>query len=156
MNIRWQASLIVTAAILVLARPAFPCSVGRFASGIQIPATPPPGNARTSGVPDTKVHFSVEETVKGTYPSKEIVLAGYLSDTDDWNDQRAPYTFVRREGRHGSCFANTYKTGGQFLLLLKRSGTEYTVNWYALGPVNEQLHSTSDPWLLWVKEQAAK
>ena len=32
----------------------------------------------------------------------------------------------------------------------------YSVNSDALGPVNEQLHSTSDPWLLWVKEQADK
>jgi hypothetical protein len=27
------------------------------------------------------------------------------------------------------------------------------VNWYALAPVNEQLHSDVDPWLLWVREQ---
>jgi hypothetical protein len=32
-------------------------------------------------------------------------------------------------------------------------GTYYTVNWYALGPVNEQLRSAEDPWLLWVREE---
>jgi hypothetical protein len=30
------------------------------------------------------------------------------------------------------------------------------VNWYALGPVNEQLRSATDPWLVWVKQQLAK
>ena len=28
---------------------------------------------------------------------------------------------------------------------------DYIVNWYALGPVNDQLRSDSDPWLLWVR-----
>jgi hypothetical protein len=30
----------------------------------------------------------------------------------------------------------------------------YTVEWNALGPVNEQLHSTVDPWFIWVRDQA--
>ena len=33
--------------------------------------------------------------------------------------------------------------------------TAYTVNWYALGPVNEQLRSAGDPWLAWVRQHAA-
>lgn len=38
--------------------------------------------------------------------------------------------------------------------MLKRGEAgEYTVNWYALGPVNEQLESASDPWLLWVRQR---
>jgi len=54
-------------------------------------------------------------------------------------------------------FANSYRSGGEFLLLLKkRQSGELTLNWYVLGPVNEQLHSTNDPWLLWVREQVEK
>jgi len=29
----------------------------------------------------------------------------------------------------------------------------YTLGWYALGPVNEQLRSEDDPWVQWVREQ---
>ena len=29
----------------------------------------------------------------------------------------------------------------------------YTVNWYALGPVNEQLRGPGDPWLQWVGDR---
>ena len=84
-------------------------------------------------------------------------MPGYLVDTDDFNDQKPPYSFVRPNGRHGSCYANSYKTGAQFLLMLKKSKDgNLTVNWYPLGPVNEQLHSESDEWLDWVREKAAQ
>ncbi|MEX2261561.1 MAG: hypothetical protein WD696_06400 [Bryobacteraceae bacterium] len=44
-----------------------------------------------------------------------------------------------------------------FLLFLKKTSTgEFTVNWYPLGPVNEQLRSDRDKWLLWVREQVGK
>jgi hypothetical protein len=125
----------------------------------------PPGRNGTTGVPESDVRFSIEEIVKGTYEKRDIVLPGYLSETDDWNDQNPPYTFVRPGGRSGSCFANTYRRGGQFLLVLKKWGAlpsvalagrpagGYTVNWYALGPVNEQLRSSDDPWVQWVRTQ---
>jgi len=117
---------------------------------------------RTTGVPDSRIRFRVESVIKGKYEAADLVLPGYLSDQDDWNDQPVPYGMVRSNGRSGSCFANTYRQGGQFLLVLKRaptvaavfsSDTAYTVNWYALGPVNEQLRSLDDPWLQWVRDQ---
>jgi hypothetical protein len=37
-------------------------------------------------------------------------------------------------------------------LFLKKQGDEYSPYWYALGPVNEQLHGERDPWVVWVKE----
>jgi hypothetical protein len=49
-----------------------------------------------------------------------IVHNGYLSDKDDYNNSSMPYTSVRPESLWGSCFANTYKKGAQFLLFLKR------------------------------------
>ena len=110
-------------------------------------------SVRTTGVPDSRVRFRVESVLKGTYTTSDLVLPGYLNDRDDWNDHAPPYTIVRRNGRSGSCFANTYRQGAQFLLVLKRVGTEYTVDWYGLGPVNEQLRSPEDPWLLWVRDQ---
>ncbi len=114
---------------------------------------------RTTGVPDSKVLFKIEEILKGDTHSGTIELNGYLSDQDDFNDHPAPYNFVRRGGRHGSCFANTYKKGAQFLLCLRRSDavkwpgatTPFTVNIDPLAPVNEQLHSPDDPWVYHIK-----
>ncbi|HKR00882.1 MAG TPA: hypothetical protein VJT09_09415 [Pyrinomonadaceae bacterium] len=105
----------------------------------------------TNGVPDSIVEFKVEETLKGEGVPESIQLNAYLSDKDDFNDVAVPYKFVRPGGRSGSCFANTYKRGAQFLLFLKRSGAGYTSYVSPLGPVNEQLRSEKDPWLLWVK-----
>jgi hypothetical protein len=106
----------------------------------------------TTGAPDSIVRFEVDEWVKGKGPIS-IALNGYLSGADDFNESDVPYTLVRRGGRRGSCFANTYREGGRFLLLLKRRRGTYTVDWYALGPTNEQLHEGEDPWLAWVRVQ---
>jgi hypothetical protein len=65
--------------------------------------------------------------------------------------------FVRPGGRAGSCFANSYRRDAEYLLFLKKlKGGEFTVNWAALAPVNEQIRSAEDPWLIWVREQANK
>ena len=117
----------------------------------------PPAHTRfsTTGAPDSKVRFKAIEALRGIVPA-DFVLPGYLVENDDFNDQPPPYNFVRPGGRSGSCFANSYRSGAQFLLFLKKlpSG-DLTVNWYGLGPVNEQLHSEQDPWLLWVREQVS-
>jgi len=118
--------------------------------------TPPSDPTKmTTGAHESRIRFSVLEVVRGLGIEKELILPGYLSDRDDFNDQAPPYSFVRPNGRSGSCFANTYRTGAQFLLMLKKTNNgDYTVNWYALGPVNEQLRSENDPWLLWVRQEA--
>jgi hypothetical protein len=150
---------------------AYPCSViGNISSvdmvdeadaivrATAVEYATPPGNPniRTTGVPDSKVRFKVLDTIRGPL-IKDLTLPGYLVDKDDFNDRQPPYTFVRPGGRAGSCFANSYRSGAQFLLFLKKAKSgEFTVNWYALGPVNEQLHSADDPWPLWVREQAHK
>ena len=116
-------------------------------------------NLWTNGIPDSKVEFEIEETLKGDSIPETLLLNGYLSDKDDFNDRPVPYDFVRPGGRGGSCFANTYKQGAQYLLLLKKSSevkwpgvtTTFTVNISALAPVNEQLHSESDPWIFYIK-----
>ncbi len=114
------------------------------------PANP---NRWTTGTPDSMIHFEVVETLRGEV-LKEISIAGYLTEGDDFNDQRPPYNFVRPGGRRGSCFANTYRAGAQYLLaLIRNQSGQLTPYWYALGPANEQLHSDQDPWLLWVREK---
>jgi hypothetical protein len=115
----------------------------------------PPANPglRTTGVPDSKVRFKVIEVVRGLNLS-DLELHGYVVQYDDFNDHAPPYTFVRSGGRAGSCYANSYRDGAQYLLFLKKENSgELTVNWAPLSPVNEQLHSQDDPWLLWVRQQ---
>jgi hypothetical protein len=169
------ATRILIAALL-FSPTAFPCSIEGGISNVHlveaadaiVRATAveyanPPANTGflTTGVPDSTIRFRILETLRGKVPA-ELVLPGYLADRDDFNDQPAPYSFVRPGGRAGSCFANSYRAGAQFLLFLKKlPDGELTVNWYALGPVNEQLHPLAglageDPWLLWVREQVRK
>ena len=118
----------------------------------------PPADPRvhTTGVPDSVVRFKVVDVLKGQDVPDQLTLNGYLSDKDDFNDVPMPYNFVRPNGRSGSCFANTYRQGADFLLLLKRSGRSFTVNWSALAPVNEQLKSADDPWLTWVRGEVKR
>jgi len=126
----------------------------------------PPPSARLrigpAGLPDSDIRFQVDEVVKGSYDKTVILLPGYLGVGDDWNPQNPPYTSVRPSGKGGSCFANTYRRGGEFLLMLKKwypaKGSRrlldgYTIQWYPLGPVNEQVRSSDDPWVQWVREQ---
>jgi hypothetical protein len=111
----------------------------------------------TNGEPDSRVRFKTIEVVKGSDVPQTIDLSGELTDQDDFNDDKVPYTFVRPDGRHGNCFATSYRVGAEFLLMLKRRPDgAYTVNWYSLGPVNEQLRSADDPWLVWVREQTRR
>lgn len=100
-----------------------------------------------------KVRFRVDEVVKGRHSPPELVLPGSFDPHDDFNDQPVPYHFVREQGRYGSCYASLYREGAEYLLLLKLHSGDYTVNWYALGPTNEQLHSKDDPWIVWVRGQ---
>jgi hypothetical protein len=116
----------------------------------------PESETRTTGMAESVVRFEVLEVLKGSNVPAAIPLQAYLGDRDDFNDHPAPYTFVRPGGRHGSCFANTYKKGASFLLLLKAGGGEYTTDWDPLAPLNEQLQAADDPWVGWVKNQIGK
>jgi len=127
-----------------------------WATAVDYARPPRNPNVMTTGEPDSRVRFMVIETVKGQ-AIQELALPGYLVSKDDFNDKPAPYVFVRPGGRAGSCFANSYRRDAQYLLFLKRpKDGELTVNWAALAPVNEQLRSSEDPWLIWVREQANK
>ena len=112
----------------------------------------PEGDLRTTGLPKSTIKFKVVETLKGKV-TDPLLIFGYLSDKDDYNDKPAPFTFIRPGGRAGSCIANTYKKGADFLLFLKLTDGKLTPYWSALMPVNEQLRSSDDAWLEWVKEQ---
>lgn len=170
MNAR-LAVITALVAVIVCAVDACPCSIAHPVSNVDmvreadaiVRATaenyvlaPKNPDSWTGFEPDSRIRFKVLEVVRGKMPADHLVLPGVLVDTDDFNDQAPPYNFVRPDGRRGSCFAVSYRSGGQYLLMLKKIDGVFTVNWYALGPVNEQLHSAEDPWLLWVRKQAEK
>jgi hypothetical protein len=164
---KFLAAIVV---IVPFGTAVHPCSTFRPASNIEMVrqadiivrasaedySIPPSRSGPWAGiVPNSQIRFKVLELIRGKLPSEYLVLPGILVQNDDFNDHASPYSFVRPEGRHGNCFAITYRSGGQFLLFLKKNREgDLTVYWYALAPVNEQLHSPNDPWLLWVRKQA--
>ena len=114
----------------------------------------PVGDIRELNVPNgVSIRFKVNEVVKGQELSQELVINGYLTDFDDFNDRPVPYDFVRPGGRHGNCTAYEYKRGAEFLLFLKKSEGKLSPYWDALSPTNEQLRSNTDPWISWVKDR---
>lgn len=116
---------------------------------------PPKDNRRTTGHPDTTVEFRVREVLKGDKAPRILDIPAYLTQRDDFYKGPMPLRGVRLEGLMGSCFANTYKQGADFLLFLKRQPEKkplsYTPYWAALAPVNEQVRPARDPWVRWVK-----
>jgi hypothetical protein len=93
----------------------------------------------------TQVKFVILEVLKGRLPSSTIEFNGVLTDRDDPNDRPVPYDSVR-PGGHGACVALNYRTGAEYLLLLRRGEdpawahpNALTPYWVPLGPTNEQL-----------------
>jgi hypothetical protein len=106
---------------------------------MRIRIAPHDPNVFTNGEPDSTIRFKVLEVIRGRM-SRELILPGYLVDEGDFNLRQPPYDVVRPNGLSGRCFANSYRSGGQFLLLLKKKQpVGYTVNWYPLGPVSEMI-----------------
>ena len=114
-------------------------------------AMPPTGPSS-----DPPLRFRVVEVIRGKELPSELELPGYPVDRDDFNEGPVPYAVVRRTGHMGSCYSHFYRPGAEFLLVLKKRGTGYTVEWYPMGPVNEQLHSPDDTWFDWVRTEAQK
>ena len=171
MNVKLSAGM-ATVAMMMCVTGAYPCKTALPISNVDMVReadvivrveaekyvlAPKNPDTWTGIEPDSKISFKVLEVVRGKMQADYLILPGILVQTDDFNDQPPPYSSVRSEGRRGNCFASSYRSGGQFLLILKKkSDGTLSVNWYALAPVNEQLHSANDPWLLWVRKQASK
>jgi hypothetical protein len=129
-----------------IARPVSPTDVVRGADAIvraQSLGYASPASIAGSQAP---LRFRVIEVIRGNDVPQEFLLPGVATDRDDFNSGSVPYQSVRRTGE-GGCFSRVYRTGAEFLLLMQKRGTDYTPEWYALGPVNEQLWSRDDPWL---------
>ena len=102
------------------------------------------------------VSFEPLEWIRGAPTSPEpLVLPGVVVDRDDYNRGSIPYQTVRPSGQYGSCFAEDYRLGQPYLLLLRDGAGPYPVHWWPLGPVNEQLRGEDDAWLQWVRARVA-
>ena len=167
-----KASMVVSAAMLIVgvADPASACRgiqmsspaslVERAALIVHVRAE---AELPTSVLTDNQaglnrsVRFTVLRTVKGSTSLTEMVFNGRLEDRDDFNDHQVPYSFVRRGGRGGNCFALGYRKGAEYLLLLNRPANQpegtWTPYWATLTPTNEQVRGNTDPWLRWVVQQ---
>ena len=103
------------------------------------------------------IEFQVLEVLRpdiGHEALRTLYIGGHLTDSDDFNPGPVPYVNVRHEGQRGSCTASAYRTGGEFLLLLRRTKSGYyTPYWAILAPVNEQIRGADDPWVRWINQQ---
>jgi hypothetical protein len=114
------------------------------------------------------VRFDVLDVLKGTLSRSVLGFPGYLEPFDDFNKGSVPYTFVRRGGTHGDCYARNYRPNAEYLFFLKShpSGLppyhpyalpdRQTPHWAALKPANEQVRGSADPWVAWVTEELAR
>jgi len=99
------------------------------------------------------VEFKVLEVLKGEDVPELLHAPGQLIGVDDFNPPTMPLHSIRPTGRGGSCYAYYYKKGGEFLLVLRKKGSELTPYWASMAATNQQLRGADDPWLHWVRQQ---
>ncbi len=115
---------------------------------------PGPASWSSGNTGTTKpIDFEVLEVLKGPAVPGVVRILGTLVDQDDFNEQPVPFTFVRRGGRSGNCFAFGYRSDREYLLFLRPGKESLTPYWAPLAPINEQIRGSQDPWVTWVKRQ---
>lgn len=99
------------------------------------------------------VSFAIREWIRGEPDGSPLRAYGYFVDADDFNVQPVPYRMVRRAGQRGNCFANEYRRGAEYLLILQKTERGLTPYWMPLAPSNEQIRGDNDPCFLWVRDR---
>ena len=99
------------------------------------------------------VTFQPLEWLRGP-TARTVSLPGTAVERDDLNAGPVLYQIVRSAGQRGDCFAQEYRLGAQYLLLLRDQAGRNPIQWWPLAPVNEQLRGDDDPWLAWVRRRA--
>ena len=101
------------------------------------------------------VTFTAVEWIRGGLEVGTLRAAGIFVNRDDFNSRPVPYTMVRGAGQHGSCYAEEYRRGAEYLLMLRpTSNSLLTPYWVPLAPLNEQVRGVDDPWVTWVRTRA--
>ncbi len=99
-----------------------------------------------------QVKFKIVEIFKGEKVPETLMFIGHLTDTDNYNNQSAPYLSSRLSDKDTNCVAMGYKRGAEFLLILKKHNSkQIDPYWAAYAPTNEQLHPENDEWLNWIR-----
>ena len=101
-----------------------------------------------------RITLRVVEVLKGSYDRPFVTVTGQIRGYPSDPARRPPYEQIDCVGRVpgcANCFAQSYKDGARYLLLLK-GGTPY---WAPLSPTNEEVSGPDDPWVVWVKRQLA-
>jgi hypothetical protein len=118
---------------------------------------PPSGTPR----PDLRyVAFAVEEVLRGSDVPDTLHFGGTIRDEDAIPPEAVedvPHlSYIRRWG--GDCLAMTYRSGGQYLLLLQYSEERGTLDpyWSVLAPTNNEVSGPDDPWIGWVRSEIAR
>lgn len=146
---RWTLSLL-----LIWAGPLFACSLKigtvlpanyelvQQAEGIVV------ARAKSTGLTDRGnryIVFRVDRVLKGDPGVTELRLPGHL----DFRGTAEPGDLSRaRPGAYdGMCFADDYRLGHDYLLLLRRIDTGWDLHSAAFSRVNEEISGPGDPWL---------
>ena len=167
MNLKCSVAQCVLLVVLA-ATPAYPCDVFGprpspsdlvrqsdrivVAKALAYTTNVPDPKYGANGLPEPRVRFQIIETLKGP-AGVELVIPAFLTDVDDFNSEPPPSRGVRSFGRRVNCFADEYRQGGTFLLLLKAVAGDYTLRWAPLAPINEQVRPDNDVWVSWVRQQ---
>ena len=118
-----------------------------------VPSPPPPPYPDPSR--SDRIRFEVKETLKGE-PVTDLLFVGRVSARDDFNDTPETVNEIRPDGRGGSCYAESYRLGATYLLLLKQiPGTGLAPYWTPLSRLNDQIRPAGDRWLEWVRRRLA-
>lgn len=104
---------------------------------------------------DSRVRFQVLEVLEGELTDSVLRIPGRLVEEDDLNPGPVPYASGRSGALDGSCYAENYRRGATFLLLLKETPYGLTPYWAPIAPVNEQVRGPDDPWVYWVRSYLA-
>jgi hypothetical protein len=160
---------ILPALVLTMARSPSMCSVGELKSSpgysyrvdrirqfVDSASVIVRAKALAMPASDTHVRFEVLEHIRGSDSLTRVELRGVLVARDDFNGGTVPYQMVRSAGQHGDCYAQEYRAGAEYLLILEPGVGGLSAHWKPLAPFNEQLRGADDPWLLWVREAARR
>jgi hypothetical protein len=132
-----------------------------YAPGFPPVAYPPGENPFTARLKSRGGAFSllgveVIEVLKGRRVTGSFAIRGYLDQRDDFNDHPSPYKYARPGSRGGPCHAYNYKRGAEYLLFLRNQHDVLTPYWAPSAAINEQVRSTDDPWIAWVRARIAR
>ncbi len=99
------------------------------------------------------VRFRTVEVLSGAPDRGDLVFPGIIVDHADFNEGSVPYQIVRAAGQRGDCYAREYRTGGEYLFLLRDDEASLTPHWAPLAPTNEEIRGEDDPWVAWVRNR---